>query len=164
MPDLEIFTDKIAESGRRLIRKSYDEAKSRDHNQLAAEHVLFSVAKTERSFFNDVMQSLNLDSQVVLEVLEKQLSRHEYVSHGIKMSESFRILLSNALKQAHENTRHTIESIDLFAAIFKDRTGVCTQLFQQLGATPEVVVQQIQKQIRSNKPVDTQPPSNQRGL
>jgi len=164
MLDLEIFTDKMAESSRRLIRKSYDEAKSRNHNQIAPEHLLVSFAKTERSFFNEVIQSLNLDSQIVLEALEKQLSQYGDVSRGIKMSESFRMLLSNALKQAHENNRRIIESIDLFAAIFIDRKGSCSQLFQQLGATPEVMIKKIQRQIRSNKPVDTQPPSNQRGL
>ena len=164
MLDLEIFTDKMAESGRRLIRKSYDEANLRRHNQFAAEHVLFSLSRTERSFFNEVMQSLNLDPQVVLEALEKQLTQLGDSSRGIKMSESFRMLLSNALKQAHENNRRAIESIDLFTAIFKDRKGGCSQLFQQLGATPEVIIQKIQRQIRSNKPVDTQPPSNQRGL
>ena len=61
MIDLEIYTDKIADSGRKLIRKAYDEAKTRDHNQLAPEHVFISIAEIERQFFNEVMQSLNLD-------------------------------------------------------------------------------------------------------
>ena len=48
MIDLEIYTDKIAESGRRLIRKAYEEAKGRDHNQLAPEHLFISIAEIER--------------------------------------------------------------------------------------------------------------------
>jgi ATP-dependent Clp protease ATP-binding subunit ClpA len=164
MLDFEIFTDKMAESGRRLIRKSYDEAKSRDHNQLAAEHVLFSFAKTERSFLNNMMQSLNLDSQIVQEALEKQLSQHRDSSRGIKMSESFRILLSDALKQARGNNHSAIESRDLFAAIFNNTEGFCSKLFRQFGIDSEIIIKEIQKQIGSNKPVDPQPPSNQRGL
>jgi ATP-dependent Clp protease ATP-binding subunit ClpA len=164
MLDFEIFTDKIAESGRRLIRKSFDEANLRRHNQMTAEHVLLSFARTDRAFFNAVLQSLTLDLQVILEALEKQLSQYKSIGYGIKMPESFRTLLVNALKQAHENNRRTIESTDLFAAIFIDRKGSCNQLFQQLGTTPEVIIQKIQEQIRRNKPVDTQPPSNQRGL
>ena len=98
MIDLEIFTDKIAESGRRLIRTSYDEANLRRHNQMTAEHVLLSFARTEPAFFDAVLQSLSLDPQVVLETLEKQFSRYEDKGNkgrAIKMSESFRILLSN---------------------------------------------------------------------
>jgi ATP-dependent Clp protease ATP-binding subunit ClpA len=163
MMDLQIFTDKIAESGRRLIRKSYDEAISRHHNQMTAEHVLLSFARTEPAFFDAVLQSLSLAPQVVLEALEKQLSRYEGNSRIMKMSESFRMLLSNAHKQARENNRRDIESTDLFAAIFTNREDFCSKLFWQFGAVPEVVIQTIQKQIRSNKPVDPQPPSNQRG-
>jgi ATP-dependent Clp protease ATP-binding subunit ClpC len=151
MLDLEIFTDKIAESGRRLIRKSYDEAKSRDHNQIAAEHVLVSIAETERPFFNEVMQSLNLDPQVVLQALETKLGQREYFGRGIKMSESFRTLLSNALKHSHERGRRLIESTDLFVAIFKDAHGFPVELLKRLGADREMVMQKIQTRVRSHE-------------
>lgn len=163
MLDLQIFTDKMAESARRLIRKSFDEATLRHHNQMTAEHVLLSFARTDPAFFNSVLQSLTLDPQVIFESLERQTSQYAGKGHGLKMAESFRILLSNAMKQAQENHRREIESIDLFTAIFTDREDFCSKLFQQSGATPEIVLQKIQMQIRSNKPVDAQPPSNQRG-
>jgi ATP-dependent Clp protease ATP-binding subunit ClpA len=151
MLDLEIFTDKIAESAKRLIRKSYDEAKSRDHNQIAAEHVLVSIAEVERPFFNEVMQSLNLDPQVVLQALETKLSQREYLGRGIKMSESFRTLLSNALKHSHERGRRLIESTDLFVAIFKDAHGFPVELLKRLGADREMVMQKIQTRVRSHE-------------
>jgi ATP-dependent Clp protease ATP-binding subunit ClpA len=163
MPDLEIFTDKIAESGRRLIHAAYTEAKSRDHNQIAAEHVLVSIAETERAFFTQVMQSLNLDPQVVLQALETKLSRSEAFGRGIKMSESFRTLLSTALKHSQESGRRVIESTDLFVALFKDKQGFSVKLFKQLGADSEMVVQKIHKQSRSRKPSDSQPQDNHRG-
>ena len=120
MFDLEIYTDKIAESGRRLIRKAYEEARGRDHNQLAPEHVLVAIAEVERPFFNEVMQSLNLDPQVVLQALETKLGQRDYLGRGMKMAESLRTLLSNALKHSHEHGRRLIESTDLFVALFKD--------------------------------------------
>jgi ATP-dependent Clp protease ATP-binding subunit ClpC len=151
MLDLEIFTDKIAESAKRLIRKSYDEAKSRNHNQIAAEHVLVSIAETERPFFNEVMQSLNLDPQVVLQALETKLGQREYLGRSIKMSESFRTLLSNALKHSHERGRRLIESTDLFVAIFKDAHGFPVELLKRLGADREMVMQKIQTRVRSHE-------------
>jgi ATP-dependent Clp protease ATP-binding subunit ClpA len=151
MIDLEIYTDKIAESGRRLIRKAYEEARSRDHNQLAPEHVFVSIAEVERPFFNEVMQSLNLDPQVVLQALETKLSQRDYLGRGMKISESLRTLLSNALKHAHERARRLIESTDLFYALFKDMHSFPSELLRRLGADREMVMQKIQTRVRSHE-------------
>ncbi len=151
MIDLEIYTDKIADSGRKLIRKAYDEARSRDHNQLAPEHVLLSIAEVERQFFNEVMQSLNLDPQVLLQSLETKLSQRDYLGRGMKISEAMRTLLQNALKQAHERGRRLIESHDLFVALFKDVHSYPVELVRRLGADRELVMQKIQTRVRSHE-------------
>ncbi|HKP14286.1 MAG TPA: ATP-dependent Clp protease ATP-binding subunit, partial [Blastocatellia bacterium] len=151
MIDLEIYTDKIADSGRKIIRKAYDEARSRDHNQLAPEHVLLSIAETERQFFNEVMQSLNLDPQVLLQSLETKLSQRDYLGRGMKISEAMRTLLQNALKQAHERGRRLIESHDLFVALFRDVHGYPVELLRRLGADRELVIQKIQTRVRSHE-------------
>src|SRR5262245_32142524 len=144
---LENFTDKIAASAKRLIRKAYEAARARDHNQIEPEHLLFSISEIERTFFNEVMQSLNLDPQVVIQGLETRLGQHEYLRRGIKMSESFRSLLSNALKHSHEQGRHYIESSDIFVAIFKDTQGYPVYLFKRLGTDSETVIEKIQRRI-----------------
>jgi ATP-dependent Clp protease ATP-binding subunit ClpA len=151
MIDLEIYTDKIAESGRRIIRKAYEEARSRDHNQLSPEHVFLSIAEVERPFFNEVMQSLNLDPQVVLQALETKLGQRDYLGRGMKISESLRTLLSNALKHAHERGRRLIESTDLFVAMFKDVHSFPVELLRRLGADREMVTQKIQTRVRSHE-------------
>jgi ATP-dependent Clp protease ATP-binding subunit ClpC len=151
MIDLEIYTDKIADSGRKLIRKAYDEARSRDHNQLAPEHVLLSISEVERQFFNEVMQSLNLDPQVLLQSLETKLSQRDYLGRGMKISEAMRTLLQNSLKQAHERGRRLIESHDLFVALFKDVHSYPVELLRRLGADREMVMQKIQTRVRSHE-------------
>ncbi|MEN3332911.1 MAG: ATP-dependent Clp protease ATP-binding subunit ClpC [Blastocatellia bacterium] len=151
MIDLEIYTDKIADSGRKLIRKAYDEARSRDHNQLAPEHVLLSIAEVERQFFNEVMQSLNLDPQVLLQSLETKLGQRDYLGRGMKISEAMRTLLQNSLKQAHERGRRLIESHDLFVALFKDVHSYPVELLRRLGADREMVMQKIQTRVRSHE-------------
>ncbi|MFL6275290.1 MAG: AAA family ATPase [Blastocatellia bacterium] len=151
MIDLEIYTDKIADSGRKIIRKAYDEARSRDHNQLAPEHVLLSIAETERQFFNEVMQSLNLDPQVLLQSLDTKLSQRDYLGRGMKISEAMRTLLQNALKQAHERGRRLIESHDLFVALFKDVHSYPVELLRRLGSDRELVMQKIQTRVRSHE-------------
>jgi ATP-dependent Clp protease ATP-binding subunit ClpC len=151
MFDLETYTDKFAESGRKLIRRAYEEARSRDHNQVAPEHVMIAIAEVERPFFNEVMQSLNLDPQVVLQALETKLGQRDYLGRGMKMSESLRTLLSNALKHAHERGRRNIESTDLFVALFKDPHSFPVELLRRLGADREIVMQKIQTRVRSHE-------------
>ncbi|HMG35735.1 MAG TPA: ATP-dependent Clp protease ATP-binding subunit [Blastocatellia bacterium] len=151
MIDLEIYTDKIAESGRRLVRRAYEEARNRDHNQLAPEHVFVSLSEVERPFFNEVMQSLNIDPQLVLQALETKLSQRDYLGRGMKISDSLRTLLSNALKHSHEHGRRLIESGDLFVALFKDAHGYPVELLKRLGADREMVMQKIQTRVRHHE-------------
>lgn len=151
MFDLETYTDKFAESGRRLIRRAYEEARSRDQNQVAPEHVLLAIAEVERPFFNEVMQSLNVDPQVVLQNLENKLAQRDYLGRGVKMSDALRTLLSNSLKHAHERGRRNIESTDLFVALFKDAHGYAVEMLKKLGADREMVIQKIQTRVRSHE-------------
>jgi hypothetical protein len=69
MLSFELFTDKFDESARQSIRAAYDDARSRQDNQMKSEHLLIAIARTSPSFFNAVMQSLNLDPQVVLQAI-----------------------------------------------------------------------------------------------
>jgi ATP-dependent Clp protease ATP-binding subunit ClpC len=151
MIDLEIYTDKIAESGRRLIRKAHEEARARDHNQLAPEHLFISVAEVERPFFNEVMQSLNLDPQVVIQALETKLDQRDYLGRGMKISEPMRTLLSNALKHSREQGRRLIEATDLFYALFGDTHSYPVELLRRLGADREMVMQKIATRVRSHE-------------
>jgi ATP-dependent Clp protease ATP-binding subunit ClpC len=151
MIDLEIYTDKIAESGRRLIRKAYEEARARDHNQLAPEHLFISITEVERPFFNEVMQSLNLDPQVVIQALETKLDQRDYLGRGMKISEPLRTLLSNALKHSREQGRRLIEATDLFYALFGDTHSYSVDLLRRLGADREMVMQKIATRVRSHE-------------
>jgi ATP-dependent Clp protease ATP-binding subunit ClpA len=164
MLGLEIFTDKIADSAKRLLNQAYQEARQREHHQLADAHVLFAISEQERSLFHKVMQSLNLDPQVVLLVLDAQLDQPKCPGRSaIQMSESFRILLCKALKQAHEHNRRFIDSNDLFIALFEDKRSSLVTVFERLGAEPERIIPKIQNQIRNRDNTDSQTQSDQRG-
>jgi ATP-dependent Clp protease ATP-binding subunit ClpA len=149
MFDLEIYTDKFSDSGRRLVRRAYEEARTRDHNQVAPEHVLVAIAEVERAFFNEVMQSLNVDPQVVLQALETKLGQRDYLGRGMKMSEPLRTLLANALKNSHERGRRNMEATDLFVALFRDAHCFPVDLLRRLGADRDMVIQKIQTRVRS---------------
>ena len=151
MFDLETYTDKFSESGRRLMRRAYEEARSRDHNQVTPEHVLLSITDIERPFFNEIMQSINLDPQTVIKDLDTRLSHRDYLGRGIKMSESLRALLSNALRNAYERGRKSIESTDLFVALFKDPHAFPVELMKSIGADCDIIIQKIQTRVRTTE-------------
>ena len=142
--DLEIYTDKIAESGRRIIRKAHEEARDRDHNQIAPEHILLAIAEAEEPFFIVVMQSLNLDPQAIFDAFDTHLDSDKFPGRGIKMSESFRTLEANAWKNARLHRRRWIEAGDFLIALFQDEQSFSFKFFQQLGIDREIIIQRIQ--------------------
>src|SRR4029079_11436117 len=146
--DMEIYTDKIGDSGRRVIRKAYDEARARGHNQLAPEHILVSIAKLEKDLFNDVMQRLKVDPISVQQEVESKLSEDDYRGRGIKISESLRVLLSVGLSRARRRGRGQIESSDLFIAIFEEPESTAVQVIKGLGLGREDVIGKIEDAMK----------------
>lgn len=141
--DVEIYTDKIAESGRAVIRRAYEEARGRDHNQLAPEHLFLSIAAVERPSFDEVIESLNLDPLVVIHELQTKLGQRDYLGHAMKISEPLRTLLFNALKHSREQGRRLIESTDLFYALFADGNNYPSKLLRRFGIDRNTVIQKI---------------------
>jgi ATP-dependent Clp protease ATP-binding subunit ClpC len=151
MIDFEMYQDKFSESGQRIMKRAYDESRKRDHNQIASEHVFVALAELERSFFNELMQSLNIDPQTVAASLDNRLSAREYLGRGMRMSDSLRILLKNALDRSRQRGRRTIEATDLFYALFQDRNGPSVEILKRLGAEPEIVLEKISTRVRKHE-------------
>ena len=109
MIDFEQFQDKFSDSGQRVMKRAVDESRRRDHNQIAPEHVFVALAELERNFFNELMQSLNVDPQAVASSLESRLTAREYLGRGMRMSDGLRVLLKNALDRSRQRGRRTID-------------------------------------------------------
>ncbi len=152
MIDLGPFQDKFSESGRRVMGRAIEESRHRDHNIIAAEHILAALIEVERTLFNEVMQSLNIDPQAVIRALNEQLSvARQFTGRGMRMDPSCRTVLKLALDRARSMGRNEIDSSDLFVALFQDREGVPVELMRRLGADPDVVLQKIITRVRSRE-------------
>ncbi len=151
MIDFEQFQDKFSDSGQRVMKRAYDESRRRDHNQVAPEHVFVALAELERNFFNELMQSLNVDPQAVSSSLESRLTAREYLGRGLKMSDSLRQLLKHALDRSRTRGRRTIDSTDLFFALFQDRAGSPVDILRKLGAEPDMVSEKISTRVRTRE-------------
>jgi len=152
MIDLGPFQDKFSESGRRVMGRAIEESRHRDHNIIAAEHILAALIEVERSLFNEVMQSLNIDPQAVIRALNEQLSvARQFTGRGMRLDPSCRTVLKLALDRARSLGRNEIDSSDLFVALFQDREGVPVELMRRLGADPDIVLQKIITRVRSRE-------------
>ena len=118
MIDLEIYTGKIAESGRLIFARAIEEAHARGHNQVAPEHLLKAIVELERPLFDEAIESIKYDPLIVVQALESRLAQLRYDGVGMQVSYGMREALSNALKQAHERGRRLIESKDLLGALY----------------------------------------------
>ncbi len=151
MIDFEQFQDKFSESGQRVMKRAYDESRRRDHNQVAPEHVFLALADLERNFFNELMQSLNVDPQAVASSLENKLTAREYLGRGMRMSDGLRVLLKNSLDRARQRGRRSIDSTDIFYALFQDRASSPVEILRRLGAEPDIVVEKITNRVRTRE-------------
>lgn len=68
----------------------------------------------------EARNSLNLNPEAILEKLSAHLSHSQRAVKRSKLSERLSILLSNALRNAHNHGRRKIEPSDLLIAVFKD--------------------------------------------
>jgi len=132
--------------------RAIEESRHRDHNIIAAEHILAALIEVERSLFNEVMQSLNIDPQAVIRALNEQLSvARQFTGRGMRLDPSCRTVLKLALDRARSMGRNEIDSSDLFVALFQDREGVPVELMRRLGADPDIVLQKIITRVRSRE-------------
>jgi ATP-dependent Clp protease ATP-binding subunit ClpA len=143
MVDLEIFANKIGESGQKIIRQAYEAARSLQHRELFPEHVLIAYAEVERSRFEILLQRLNLEPQVVLQGLSARLGQGDHAAESMKLSKQFRDLLINALRHAKDCGQGRIGANDLLSGVFADSHGFPVKLFERLGVQQKAVLKGI---------------------
>jgi ATP-dependent Clp protease ATP-binding subunit ClpC len=143
--DTEIYTDKMADSGRKVIRLAYEQARSRGHDQMGPEHVLLAISEIEQPIFDDVMRDLRVEPQEIKRMLETKLSRGGKTGSGTKVSDSLRRVFANSLKQAKGEGRTLIESIDMFVGVFVDGEGTASEIMKELGADGQEAVRAIER-------------------
>jgi ATP-dependent Clp protease ATP-binding subunit ClpC len=152
MYDFGDFSDRFSESGQRVMKRAIEESRRRDHNFISPEHIFIAISEVERPFFNEVMQSLNVDPQAISNELDSKLAvPKQYTGKRVKLADSTRELLTAGLRRARQSGRHTIDASDLFQALFDDRNSTSVGILRKFGAEPEVVVEKIATRVRSRE-------------
>jgi ATP-dependent Clp protease ATP-binding subunit ClpA len=139
----EVNTAKLAESGQRIVREAYRQARVLKHSQLLPQHALVAYAKTERPKFESLLRKLDLDPQVALQAISDRLGQGNHAGSALRISEEFRATLATALEHARENGRGRIEADDLLMGIFANACSDSVTLFEQLGVNHQTIKRRI---------------------
>ncbi len=152
MDDFDIAQSKIGESAQRVVDRAIEESRRRDHALLTNEHVFLAFAQVEWDTFSQVMRDLELNPHEILQALEQHLHvLPTFAGRELRVAPATKLVFKLAFHSASRAGRQTIESSDLFEAIFQESQGVPVSIIRRHGVEPEVLVSRIATRIRDNE-------------
>ena len=152
MEDFDIAPNKISESAQRVVDRATEEARRRDHALLTNEHVFLAFAQVEWDTFAQVMRDLELNPHEILQALEEQLHTvPTSVGRELRVAPATKLVFKLAFHQASRGGRQSIESSDLFSAIFEESQGGAVSIIRRHGVEPDVLVTRIATRMRDNE-------------
>jgi ATP-dependent Clp protease ATP-binding subunit ClpC len=150
--DFDIAQSKIGESAQRVVDRAAEESRRRDHALLTNEHIFLAFAQVEWDTFSQVMRDLELNPHEILQALEEHLHvLPTFAGRELRVAPATKLVFKLAFHQASRAGRQTIESSDLFSAIFEESQGVPVSIIRHHGVEPEVLVSRIATRMRDNE-------------
>jgi ATP-dependent Clp protease ATP-binding subunit ClpA len=147
--DLDIPQTKLAESAERVVDRALEDVRRRDHAMLTNEHLCLAFAQMEWDMFGQVMRDLGLNPHEILQALEEHLRLLPATpGRDLRVAPSTKLLFKLALLHAGRCGRHTIESADLFSAIFEETQGIPVSIIRRHGIEPEALVSRVATRMR----------------
>jgi ATP-dependent Clp protease ATP-binding subunit ClpA len=147
--DFDIAQGKIGESAQRVVDRAIEETRRRDHALVTNEHIFLAFAQVEWDTFAQVMGDLELNPHEILQALEEQLQVLPAASGPeLRVAPATKLAFKLAFHQATRAGRQTIESSDLFAAIFEESQGGPVSIIRRHGIEPEVLVTRVATRTR----------------
>ena len=147
--DLDISPSKIGETAQRIIDRSIEEARRREHALLTNEHIFLAFAQVEWDMFAEVMRDIELNPHTILQAIEEHLHMMpSFAGRELRVSPATKLVFKLALHHASRAGRQTIEAADLFSAVFEETQGVPVSILRRHGVEPEVLVTRLNARMR----------------
>ena len=147
--DFDVSQSKMAESAQRVVERAVEESRRRDHALLTNEHVFLAFAQIEWDMFSQVMRDLDLNPYQILQALEEHLKMIPALSgRDLRPSPATKLLFKLAFHHASRAGRQSIESVDLFSAIFEESQGIPVSVIRGHGVEPELLISRIATRMR----------------
>jgi ATP-dependent Clp protease ATP-binding subunit ClpA len=150
--DFDIAQSKIGESAQRVVDRAIEETRRRDHALLTNEHVFLAFAQVEWDTFSQVMRDLDLNPHEILQELEQHLQvLPSYSGRELRVAPATKLVFKFAYHTATRAGRQTVESSDLFQAIFEESQGIPVSIIRRHGIEPDALGSRITTRMRDNE-------------
>jgi ATP-dependent Clp protease ATP-binding subunit ClpA len=147
--DLDISPAKIGETAQRIIDRAIEEARRREHALLTNEHIFLAFAQVEWDMFAEVMRDVELNPHTILQGIEEHLHiMPSFAGRELRVSPASKLVFKLALHHASRAGRQTIESADIFSAVFEETEGVPVSLLRAHGVDPQNLVTRLNNRMR----------------
>jgi ATP-dependent Clp protease ATP-binding subunit ClpA len=150
--DFDIAPGKIGESGQRIVDRAIEECRRREHAIVTNEHVFLAFLQVEWDTFTQVTGELSVNPRELLTALEDYLDTlWKTGDRRLTVAPATKLVLKLAFHQASRSGRQSIESVDLFAAIFEESQGIPVSVVRHQRVEPEVLVSRMVTRMRDNE-------------
>ena len=147
--DLDIAPGKIGETAQRIIDRAIEEARRREHALLTNEHLFLAFAQVEWDMFSAIMRDVELNPHTILQAIEEHLHMMpSFAGRELRVSPSTKLVFKLALHHGSRAGRQTIESVDVFSAVFEEMQGVPVSILRRHGVEPDVLVARLGARVR----------------
>jgi ATP-dependent Clp protease ATP-binding subunit ClpA len=145
----DVSQSKMAESAQRVVDRAIEESRRRDHALLTNEHVFLAFAQVEWDMFSQVMGDLDLNPHQILQALEEHLKMIPALGgRELRVAPATKLLFKLAFHHASRAGRQSVESVDLFSAIFEESQGIPVSIIRRHGVEPELLISRIATRMR----------------
>ena len=142
----------FSDSGKLVVKRALEESQHRGHTSIGPEHLFTALIDVERGFFNEVVQRLNRDPDLVIRTLDEALRVSEpYTSPGLRLHPLGQTVFRMAYDHARQRGRQEIGAADLFVGLFQDRQGAPADLLRQRGADRDLVLEKIMTRVNTRE-------------
>jgi ATP-dependent Clp protease ATP-binding subunit ClpA len=147
--DLDISPSKIGETAQRIADRASEEARRREHALLTNEHIFLAFAQVEWDMFAEVMHDIDVNPHTILQAIEEHLHMlPSFASRELRVSPASKLVFKLALHHASRAGRQTIESADLFSAVFEETEGVPVSILRRHGVEPTILISRLNNRMR----------------
>src|SRR5437867_3595019 len=99
--------------------------------------------------FAEVMRDIELNPHTILQAIEEHLHMMpSFAGRELRVSPATKLVFKLAVHHASRAGRQTIESADLFSAVFEETQGVPVSILRRHGVEPEVLTARLNARMR----------------
>ncbi len=153
-------SDKLTIKATEALNQAHSNAVANGHPELQPEHLLYEVFKQKDGIGPVLLESLNIKSQSILEIIEKAIERNPHIVDSkseVRPSKEFISLLQKTENLMAKRSDEYISTEHFILAYLQNTTESTIKELNQLGLTLEKVENAI-KNLRADQKITSENP------